>query len=153
MDWQRGPAATKYWSSKLLLERRTMHIAVSVDRSRCVLTLEVSRQSSAIRHCSCYMQHVNVSFVKCPHGCRVAVLYSEVLLFAVVVVVVVLVVTCGCCDVLVDSSPRYSSGKRYSDDDQYGADRKRRQGFYQNYSVLCLTGHPSHSVGWVVCAL
>lgn len=30
----------------------------------------------------------------------------------------------------MDTSARYSSGKRYGDDDQYGGDRKRRQGNY-----------------------
>jgi len=44
---RRGPAAAKHRSSKLLFERRTTHIAVSVDRSRRVLTSEVSWQSSA----------------------------------------------------------------------------------------------------------
>jgi len=37
---RRGPAAAKHRSPKLLLERRTTHIAVSVDRSRRVLTSE-----------------------------------------------------------------------------------------------------------------
>ena len=39
MFHRRGPAAAKYRSLKLLIERRTTHIAVSVDRSRRVLTV------------------------------------------------------------------------------------------------------------------
>ena len=42
-----GPAAAKHRSPKLLFERRNTQVAVSVDRSRRVLTSEVSRQSSA----------------------------------------------------------------------------------------------------------
>jgi len=54
MDWQRvpqawrGPAAAKHRSPKLFFERRTTHIAVSVDRSRSVLTSEVSLDVLAI---------------------------------------------------------------------------------------------------------
>ena len=43
----RGPAAAKHRSPKLLFDCRTTHVAMSVDRSRRVLTSEVSRQSSA----------------------------------------------------------------------------------------------------------
>ena len=58
MFHKRGPAAAKHRSPKLLFDRRTTHIAMSVDRSRRVLTSEVSWQSSAryagawpVRHC------------------------------------------------------------------------------------------------------
>ena len=46
MFYKRGPAAAIHRSSKLLFDRRTTHVAVSVDRSRRVLTSEVSWQSS-----------------------------------------------------------------------------------------------------------
>ena len=57
MFHRRGPAAAKHRSPKLLLQRRTTHIAVSVDRSRRVLTSEVSRQSSARYTGACPVRH------------------------------------------------------------------------------------------------
>ena len=38
----RGPAAAKHRSPKLLFDRRTTHVAVSVDRSRRVLSWQSS---------------------------------------------------------------------------------------------------------------
>jgi len=47
MFHRRCPAAAKHWSLKLLFERQTTQVTVSVDRSRRILTSEVSWQSSA----------------------------------------------------------------------------------------------------------
>ena len=49
-------------------------------------------------------------------------------------------------DTQVDSSSRYSSGKRYSDDDQYGGDRKRRQGCYSH----CVVNTPATVLAGIV---
>jgi len=56
----RGSAAATHRSPKLLFDRRTTHVAVSVDQSRRVLTQEVSWQSSARYAGACPVRQVIV---------------------------------------------------------------------------------------------